>query len=114
MTKSGRKYVEQDQRPDKQDELHVASITPFEIFVQRRCIIRNSMDLHDWAGLELRHLIALQAVGGECSFGRAADRLGYTQSAVRRQFPARESRVGQRLVRGGGGPCVVARPVGGA
>jgi hypothetical protein len=35
MTKSGRKYVEQDQRPDKKDELHVASITPGEIFVQR-------------------------------------------------------------------------------
>ena len=56
------------------------------------------MELHDWAGLELRHLIALQAVANERSFGRAADQLGYTQSAVSHQIAALEALVGQRLV----------------
>ena len=35
MAKSGREQVEHDQRPDEENELHVASITLAEIFVQR-------------------------------------------------------------------------------
>src|SRR2546428_13347880 len=60
--------------------------------------MRNSLQLHDWAGLELRHLIALQAVAEARSFGRAAERLGYTQSAVSHQIAALEMLVGQRLI----------------
>jgi DNA-binding transcriptional LysR family regulator len=56
------------------------------------------MQLHDWAGLELRHLIALQAVAEERNFGRAAERLGYTQSAISHQIATLETLVGQRLV----------------
>src|SRR5260221_6529326 len=61
------------------------------------------MQLHDWAGVELRHLIALQAVAEERSFGRAAERLGYTQSAVSHQIAALEGLVGERVIERGRG-----------
>lgn len=53
--------------------------------------------------LELRNLVALVTVGSEGSFGRAADRLGYTQSAVSQQIAALERSVGLRLVERPGG-----------
>lgn len=51
-----------------------------------------------WPGLQIRHLAALTALAQEGSFGRAADRLGYTQSAISQQIAALERAVGQRLV----------------
>jgi DNA-binding transcriptional LysR family regulator len=60
-----------------------------------------------WLGLDLRHLVALKAISDEGSFGRAAARLGYTQSAVSQQIAALERIVGLRLLERPGGP----RPV---
>jgi molybdate transport repressor ModE-like protein len=65
------------------------------------------MEPDRWPGLELRHLIALDAVSREGSFGQAARSLGYTQSAVSQQIAALERIVGERLVERPGGP----RPV---
>ena len=55
-------------------------------------------------GLELRHLMALKALAEEGSFGRAATRLGYTQSAISQQIATLERIVGQRVVDRPGGP----------
>jgi molybdate transport repressor ModE-like protein len=65
------------------------------------------MEADRWLGLDLRHLVALKAIADEGSFGRAAEKLGYTQSAVSQQIAALERIVGLRLVERPGGP----RPV---
>jgi len=62
------------------------------------------MDSDRWHGLDLRHLIALKAIADEGSFGRAAERLGYTQSAISQQIATLERIVGLRLIERPGGP----------
>jgi DNA-binding transcriptional LysR family regulator len=62
------------------------------------------MEPDRWLGLDLRHLIALSAIAEERSFGRAAERLGYTQSAISQQVATLERIVGLRLIERPGGP----------
>lgn len=57
--------------------------------------------------LELRHLVALDAVATAGTFGHAAARLGYTQSAISQQIAALERVVGESVFDRPGGP----RPV---
>lgn len=65
------------------------------------------MDMINLRDLELRHLVAFDAVAAEGTFGRAAERLGYTQSAVSQQIAALERIIGDKVFDRPGGP----RPV---
>lgn len=62
------------------------------------------MEADRWLGLDLRHLVALKAIADEGSFGRAAEKLGYTQSAVSQQIAVLERIVGLKLIERPGGP----------
>lgn len=62
------------------------------------------MESDRWLGLDLRHLVALKTIADEGSFGRAAERLGYTQSAISQQIATLERIVGLRLIERPGGP----------
>lgn len=64
--------------------------------------------------LEIRHLVALDAVARTGTFGRAAEELGYTQSAVSQQIAALERAIGAPLFDRPGGPRPVElTPLGG-
>jgi DNA-binding transcriptional LysR family regulator len=58
----------------------------------------------DWQGLELRHLVALAAVAEHGTISKAADALGYTQSAVSQQVAGLERAVGTPVFDRPGGP----------
>ncbi|MGF7122422.1 LysR family transcriptional regulator [Rhodococcus sp. BE178] len=61
----------------------------------------------DLNSIDLRYLSALISVSREGSFSRAAEQLGYTQSAVSQQIARLERSIGHQLVERPGGP----RPV---
>jgi DNA-binding transcriptional LysR family regulator len=56
------------------------------------------------ADIELRHLRTMAAIDEEGTFGRAATRLGYTQSSVSQQIAALEKAVGGAVFDRPGGP----------
>jgi DNA-binding transcriptional LysR family regulator len=56
------------------------------------------MSANAFPGLDLRQLVALETVVRERSFARAADQLGYTQSAVSQQIAALERATGMRVL----------------
>ena len=55
------------------------------------------------AGVEIRHLVALETVVQTGSFGRAGIELGYSQSAISQQIAALEQAAGLRLLERPGG-----------
>ena len=65
---------------------------------------RDPVSRDSWLGIELRHFAALAAVAEERSFRRAADRLGYVQSAISRQIAYLEQLTGERLIERSQGP----------
>jgi DNA-binding transcriptional LysR family regulator len=66
-----------------------------------------------WRAIEVRHLAALAAVAHEGSFRRAAERLGYVQSAISGQIAHLERAAGTRLVeRSSGSATVKLTPAG--
>lgn len=61
------------------------------------------MSSNGMLGIEVRHLVALDAIAAHGSFSAAALALGYTQSAVSQQIATLERRLGVRLIERGGG-----------
>ena len=63
--------------------------------------------MSDLRDIDMRLIVALDAVATEGTFGRAAERLGYTQSAVSQQIASLERLLGEAVFDRPGGP----RPV---
>jgi DNA-binding transcriptional LysR family regulator len=62
------------------------------------------IDMASLRDLEVRHLVAFDTVAREGTFGRAADKLGYTQSAISQQIASLERLVDGKLFDRPGGP----------
>ncbi len=81
--------------------------------VQLQFMAMSMKNAHGLLGIEMRHLVAFDAVVTSGSFARAAEQLGYTQSAISLQIAALERAAGTRLlVRPGGRKPVVPTDAG--
>jgi molybdate transport repressor ModE-like protein len=91
---------------DKNDDasVHTVKLAYIYLLAQIQLCLLMIVSANGFLDIELRHLAALQAVAEEGSFGRAAKRLGYTQSAISQQIAALERIVDARLVERPGGP----------
>jgi DNA-binding transcriptional LysR family regulator len=81
--------------------------------VQLQFMAMAMKNTHGLLGVEMRHLVAFDAVVSTGSFARAAEQLGYTQSAISLQIAALERAAGTRLlIRPGGRKPVVPTDAG--